>query len=63
MRSIPHRGRVWAKSILKIEGKITRKKVRKAFTDLALIAHPDHGGTDEAMKQLIQARDILLGKP
>lgn len=35
----------------------TRPQILEAFRRLALAAHPDHGGTAEAMAELIKARD------
>jgi hypothetical protein len=38
----------------------TRAQVTKAFRIAALKAHPDLGGTDAAMRAVIEARDVLL---
>jgi len=38
----------------------SREQVKKAFRASALRSHPDTGGTNEGMKAVIEARDILL---
>jgi hypothetical protein len=38
----------------------TAAKVTSAFKKLALVHHPDHGGSNEAMARLLQARDQAL---
>lgn len=41
----------------------TDQAVEEAFRRLALTAHPDHGGTDEQMIKLIEARKRLANRP
>jgi hypothetical protein len=38
----------------------TPEQVQQAFRQRALRAHPDHGGTDARMRELVTDRDILL---
>lgn len=38
----------------------TPKQVQQAFRQRALRAHPDHGGTDTRMRELVADRDLLL---
>jgi hypothetical protein len=45
---------------LGLDGEFTDADVRSAFNRLALKAHPDHGGTNEAFRNLIAARDAAL---
>ncbi len=39
----------------------TPAQVKKAFGRLVLKAHPDHGGTAEAFRELLKNREIALG--
>jgi hypothetical protein len=45
---------------LGLAGEFTATDVRSAFNRLALKAQPDHGGTNEAFRNLIAARDAAL---
>lgn len=38
------------------------EEVEKAFKTKAKTAHPDRGGSEETFKDLVAARDLLLGK-
>lgn len=38
----------------------TTEQIQQRFAKLASIAHPDHGGSNEAMAQLLAERDLLL---
>lgn len=49
-----------AATVMQVELPIDDKAVKRAFKKLALERHPDHGGSDAAMRQLIEARDVLL---
>ena len=51
-----------AAKVLGVKPSATEKEIKKAFKDLALQRHPDHGGTDAQMKKLLKARDMLLKK-
>jgi hypothetical protein len=52
------RGRA-AASELGVAWPCTRAAVARAFVAAALRAHPDHGGTDDAMRRLLEARAEL----
>lgn len=41
-------------------GPLTAEEVQKRFVKLSLIAHPNHGGSDAAMRELMVERDLLL---
>lgn len=48
-----------AARVLQISLPASRKAVEDAFRCLALKAHPDQGGTDEQMRELLEARERL----
>lgn len=52
--AVPRTG--W-RDVLGLAGTITREHIDNAFRHLAKQRHPDHGGTDAAMSELIAARD------
>lgn len=47
-------------ALLGVSANYTREEVIKAFRKKALKAHPDHGGTPEMFRKLVEARDRLL---
>lgn len=49
-------------SILGLSWPATVTEIESAFRKKALMTHPDQGGTDEAMHELVQARKALLRK-
>lgn len=49
-------------SLLGIAWPATVDQIESAFRKRALVIHPDQGGTDEAMRELVQARKGLLQK-
>lgn len=49
-----------ASAILGIKLPASEAEIQAAFRKLALKAHPDHGGSADAMRRLIQARDTAL---
>ena len=49
-----------ASSLLGLGPTFTSADVHAAFRRLALAAHPDHGGSSAAMRELIAARDAAL---
>jgi nucleotide-binding universal stress UspA family protein len=51
-----------ALEILGLNAGATDQEVRAAYIRLMQRVHPDKGGTDFFAKQLIDARDVLLGK-
>lgn len=53
-------GAAAAARVLGISWPATRAEVVKAFRAAAVRVHPDLGGTDEAMRAVIEARDTLL---
>jgi hypothetical protein len=46
--------------ILGLSGMPTIEEINAAFRRRALTRHPDHGGSDEAFRKLVAARDSLL---
>jgi hypothetical protein len=44
---------------LGVEWPCTEEQLTIAFRDATAKAHPDHGGTDEQMKRVIEAREML----
>lgn len=50
-----------AASILGVEWPASREQVIAAFRRAALRAHSDMGGSDEEMRKVLIARDVLLG--
>lgn len=48
------------KAILGITGSITKEEINRLFREKAMIMHPDHGGKQEDMRNLITARDMAL---
>lgn len=55
---------VWARDVLGLEAEPSRKEVVRAFRELVVAAHPDHGGADvdaaARIDELTRAREILL---
>lgn len=49
-----------ARRILEVDSNATELLVQTAFKAKAQGAHPDHGGSDEAMSELVEARTVLL---
>jgi len=49
-----------AKTAFDLPVGFTRADVQAAFRRLALIIHPDAGGTHEAFQKLVSQRDLLL---
>jgi hypothetical protein len=49
-----------AAKVLGVSWPATREQVTKAFRKAVLKSHPDLGGTDAAVKEVIKARDELL---
>lgn len=49
-----------AHELLGISHNSTPAEIRAAFRSKAAVVHPDRGGSDEAMRELIEARDTLL---
>lgn len=48
--------------ILGLTGTPTRAEIIAAFRRSALVCHPDYGGSAEAFRELVAARDALLGE-
>ncbi len=48
--------------ILGLAGTPTRAEIVAAFRRSALVCHPDYGGSAEAFRELVAARDALLGE-
>lgn len=48
--------------ILGLAGSPSRAEIIAAFRRLALVCHPDYGGSAEAFRELVAARDALLGE-
>lgn len=46
--------------VLGLSWPCTKKDVQSAYRTLAKVAHPDRGGTEEAMRRLNTARDAIL---
>jgi hypothetical protein len=46
-------------AVLGIGEQATTEEIERAFRDLAQKRHPDHGGSEEAMKSLNEAREVL----
>jgi len=49
-----------AKKILKLPKKTTRKEIIENYRKLAKEYHPDHGGSEELIKKLNYAYEILM---
>lgn len=49
-------------SLLGLTWPATAAEIEIAFRKKALVTHPDQGGTDQAMDELVQARRVLLQK-
>jgi hypothetical protein len=47
-------------SVLGIDPTDDREEIAEAFKERAMVCHPDHGGSGEAMRQLLSARDAAL---
>lgn len=56
----PAEGPLWWLAELRISAPFTADAVRQAYRRLAFNAHPDRGGTHEAMVRLNRARDAAL---
>ena len=52
-------GRSW-QEVLELSWPCTRAEVRRAYRRLALVRHPDRGGTDASFHELTQAYDAAL---
>ena len=52
----------YAAGVLMLSGDVTEEAVKTAYRALAKAHHPDQGGSDERMRVLVSARDILLEK-
>lgn len=51
----------WRKTLgLSEDAKITKEELNKIFRDLAKIHHPDVGGSEQKMKEIIEARNQAL---
>lgn len=50
------------RTVLGLSGPVTIDQVRGAFKKLSKTAHPDKGGSNDAMSQLVRARDEALGE-
>jgi len=48
--------------ILGLAGSPSRAEIIAAFRRSALVCHPDYGGSAEAFRELVAARDALLGE-
>lgn len=48
--------------ILGLAGTPSRAEIIAAFRRSALVCHPDYGGSAEAFRELVEARDALLGE-
>jgi hypothetical protein len=55
----PEGKREW-REVLQLTGSVTPDQVRSAYRELAKTAHPDTGGSAEAMSELRAARDEAL---
>lgn len=54
--------RAKAAEILGLTSGASKAEIQTAFRALALKAHPDQGGSDQQMRSLLEARDILLAR-
>lgn len=59
----PHADILAALALLGLTAPTTREAVREAYRAKALEAHPDRGGSHEAMVALNEARELLIGQP
>ena len=50
-------------SVLEVERTATRDQILAAYRRLSLIRHPDVGGSNEAMAELVAAREAALSEP
>ena len=50
-----------ALALLELEWPTSESDIRAAVRRLSLVHHPDHGGDDAKMRDVIAARDLLLG--
>ncbi len=48
-----------AAAVLGVEWPCTEERMNAGFREATAKAHPDHGGSDDAMKRVIAARDML----
>jgi hypothetical protein len=64
---VPRERRDWARQVLGVSGKSTRKQVTEAYHRLARKYHPDHNPGDvvaeAAFKQIADAYRVLTEKP
>lgn len=51
-----------AAKTLEVEWPCEREAITRAFRKAAMKAHPDLGGTDAAMRDVLEARDVLLSQ-
>ena len=49
-------------TVLELPSTASQAEIRDAFNRLARVHHPDRGGSDERMAEIIRARDEALSK-
>ncbi len=50
----------WARNVLELPEQVSLEQLEAAWKRAVKQTHPDHGGSDEEARQVMQARDILL---
>jgi hypothetical protein len=58
----PSPARTHAERLLEILPGVSLEEIQRAFRKKALTAHPDQGGSNEAIQELLEARDVLVSK-
>jgi hypothetical protein len=58
----PSRAQTHAERLLEVCPGASLEEIQQAFRKKALTAHPDQGGSNEAMQELLEARDVLISR-